>query len=711
MPLLPGARVGPYDVLSLLGSGGMGELYRAHDARLHRDVALKLLPATVAADPDRLARFTCEAQVLAALNHPHIGAIYGIEESEGIHALVLELVEGPTLGDRIAQSPIPLDDALTIARQMADALEFAHEQGIIHRDLKPANVKLRPDGTVKVLDFGLAKAVGTPGTTSSVMADATQSPTFSAHATEAGIILGTAAYMSPEQARGRRVDRRADIWAFGAVLFEMLTRTRPFAGETISDTLAAVIRDAPPWGMLPGTTPSEIRALLRRTLEKDPRRRLRDIGDARLTLEDVQSGAAASSPVAPSRRFRPWWQTVLPWAIALAAWATMAWRRPVDPTPNAPPLLKYTLEIRSLLFVVDRVDSGADTIGILSGRTRKDVLTIKGEILDSPVYSPSGHLVFQRETTAPGVWAVLFALDRLEITGDPFAVAPLGSWPSAGANGLLLYANDQLSGLEQLVWFDMKSRAITAAPTDQFPSLGHPSISPDGRKVAGVARDADGSPFVFVSDLMRKTYSRVGGRAHFSSRPTWRDNQTIVYARDGSVGSVIVMLPADGSGTAVELSKGTQPHMADNTHLVFSQLHPGTGGDLWHMLLPPGQPPPQAELLQRQDLHEWDPALSPDATLLAYSAGDPSDPEIMLRRYPEQAGQWQVSTNHGQMAVWNRHGTAIYYKDLQGLIYAVDVSTKPELTLSPPRLVERPASLLAKQGFDISPDGTRLLTV
>jgi hypothetical protein len=229
--------------------------------------------------------------------------------------------------------------------------------------------------------------------------------------------------------------------------------------------------------------------------------------------------------------------------------------------------------------------------------------------------------------------------------------------------------------------------------------------------VAGVAHDVAGGPFVLVGDLVRKTYSRVGERAHFSSRPSWRDNQTLVYARDASVGSVIVMLPADGSGTAVELSKGTQPHMADTTHLVFSQLHPGTGGDLWHMFLPPGQPPPQAELLQRQDLHEWDPALSPDATLLAYSAGDPSDSEIMLRRYPEQAGQWQVSTNHGQMPVWNRHGTAIYYKDLQGLIYAVDVSTKPEVTLSPPRLVERPASLLARQGFDISPDGTRLLMV
>src|SRR5437762_5035344 len=219
MALAIGARLGPYEIVSALGAGGMGEVYRAHDTKLGRDVALKILPDTFATDPERLARFQREAQVLASLNHPHIGAIYGVEESNGIGALVLELVDGPTLADRIAQGAIPLDEALPIAKQIADALEAAHEQGVIHRDLKPANIKLRPDGVVKVLDFGLAKMLDTAPAASVL----SMSPTLSVHATYAGVILGTAAYMSPEQARGRAVDKRTDIWAFGCVLFEMLT--------------------------------------------------------------------------------------------------------------------------------------------------------------------------------------------------------------------------------------------------------------------------------------------------------------------------------------------------------------------------------------------------------------------------------------------------------------------------------------------------------
>src|SRR6516164_7663135 len=218
MSLAIGTRLGSYEIQSAIGAGGMGEVYRARDLKLNRDVALKVLPESFAADPDRLARFKREAQLLASLNHPHIAAIYGFEDSGPVHALVLEFVDGPTLADRIGRGPIPLDEALPIARQIADALESAHERGIIHRDLKPANIKLRPDGTVKVLDFGLAKALD-PSASSS--GGATMSPTLSVHATQAGFILGTAAYMAPEQARGKNVDRRADIWAFGCVVFEM----------------------------------------------------------------------------------------------------------------------------------------------------------------------------------------------------------------------------------------------------------------------------------------------------------------------------------------------------------------------------------------------------------------------------------------------------------------------------------------------------------
>ena len=236
MSLSPGTRLGHYDVTSLLGEGGMGQVWQATDTQLNREVALKILPDAFASDPDRLARFKREAQILASLNHPNIAAIYGIEEAEGTRALVLELVEGPTLADRIAKGPIPLDEALPIAKQIAEALEAAHEAGVIHRDLKPANIKVRDDGTVKVLDFGLAKALDPAPTV-----DPSQSPTLTAAATQMGMIMGTAAYMSPEQARGKTVDKRADIWAFGVVLFEMLTGTKPFPGDDVSQTLARVI--------------------------------------------------------------------------------------------------------------------------------------------------------------------------------------------------------------------------------------------------------------------------------------------------------------------------------------------------------------------------------------------------------------------------------------------------------------------------------------
>jgi len=257
MTLDTGSRVGPYEILAPLGAGGMGEVYRALDPRLRRDVALKVLPDLFAGDAERLARFQREAHVLASLNHPNIAAIYGLEEGHGIRCLVLELIEGATLAERIAEGPIPVEEALDIARQIAEALEAAHEKGIIHRDLKPANVKVTPQGVVKVLDFGLAKAL--EGEAASGVSDASLSPTLTAPATQKGVILGTAAYMSPEQARGRAADRRADIWAFGVVLLEMLTGRRIFTGETISDTLAAVLRAEPEWDALPAGTPASIR--------------------------------------------------------------------------------------------------------------------------------------------------------------------------------------------------------------------------------------------------------------------------------------------------------------------------------------------------------------------------------------------------------------------------------------------------------------------
>src|SRR5687768_10904387 len=333
MSLSAGSRFGPYEIESPLGAGGMGEVYRARDARLNRGVALKVLPDLLALDPDRIARFKREAQLLAALSHPGIAAIHGFEEASGVHALVLELVEGPTLAERIERGPIPLEEALPIALQIAEALEAAHEVGIVHRDLKPANIKVTDEGVVKVLDFGLAKALDGEATRTAV--DMSQSPTLTA-ATAMGVILGTAAYMAPEQARGKTVDRRADIWAFGCVLYEMLTGRRAFEGEAVTDTMAAILRGEPDWNALPPSTPRVIRQLLRRCLAKERRDRLQAIGDARLEIKEAMSAgndAGASTAVAlpaPTGRALPIAAAAIVTALVVGAGVWM-----LKPSPPA----------------------------------------------------------------------------------------------------------------------------------------------------------------------------------------------------------------------------------------------------------------------------------------------------------------------------------------------------------------------------------------
>jgi eukaryotic-like serine/threonine-protein kinase len=305
LEILIGTQLGLYEITAHVGKGGMGEVYRARDPKLKRDVAIKILPNEFGRDQDRIIRFQREAEVLASLNHSNIAAIYDLQEANEFRFLVLEFVEGETLADRVARGPLPVDDALNIARQICEALEAAHEKGIVHRDLKPANVKITPEGNVKVLDFGLAKAAEGKGGS-----DVSNSPTMTAAATQAGIILGTAGYMSPEQVRGKTVDRRADIWAFGCVLYEMLTGRRAFEGDEASDVLAAVIKSDPDWSALPPGTPPRLRALLQRCLQKIPRQRLRDIGDARIEIEEIQArpeGAITSRPAGARRRERLAW--------------------------------------------------------------------------------------------------------------------------------------------------------------------------------------------------------------------------------------------------------------------------------------------------------------------------------------------------------------------------------------------------------------------
>jgi len=378
-----GQTIAHYRVTAKLGAGGMGEVYRATDSKLGRDVALKVLPNAFVQDAQRMQRFQREAQVLASLNHPNIAAIHALEHQDKIQTLVMELVEGPTLAERIARGAIPLEEALPIAKQIAEALEYAHERGIIHRDLKPANIKVTPAGQVKVLDFGLAKALGDDTAAQNV----SNSPTLSLAATKAGVILGTAAYMSPEQARGRVVDRRTDIWSFGVVLFEMLTGHRAFPGEDASETLASVIKEQPDWNLLPVGTPLRVRELLRRCLAKVPQQRLQAIGDARLEIEEtpastVEEREQAAVPLISGRRSRRA-NFLVPTLVfaAVALGTTLAWV--LKPAPKSPPVVRVAQSLPTGSIANSPALDIQNLVAISPDGTKTVLATTRGLLLRS----------------------------------------------------------------------------------------------------------------------------------------------------------------------------------------------------------------------------------------------------------------------------------------------------------------------------------------
>jgi serine/threonine protein kinase len=684
--MLVGDRVGAFEVLSKLGEGGMGEVYRATDTVLKRQVALKVLPPDVANDPERVARFQREAEVLASLNHPNIAHLYGLERSGGTLALVMELVEGPTLADRIANGAIPLDEALPIAKQIAEALEAAHEQGIIHRDLKPANVKGKDDGTVKVLDFGLAKAMERGAGASSAM-EVTNSPTITSPAlmTGVGMLLGTAAYMSPEQARGRVVDRRVDIWAFGCVLYEMLTGTRAFEDDDVSLTLSRVLQREPDFDALPPSVPPRVVQTIRVCLRKDPKQRTGDIRDVRLALEGAfETGGSPTITLLPGGK--------------------------------------------ALMFVAGDVSRGLDTYTIdvltLTDGRRKTVA--RGG--QSPHYVPSpdgtGHLVYSNKAT---LFAIPFDPAALETRGtavpildDVAYVTPTGvSNFDVSRTGTLIYRKAQADVVARTTvqWVSPPEGATgKQEPLRVTPgAYTSPRLSPDGNRIALVIADG-GNQDIWVYDPQRDNATRLtfGGLNRF---PVWSPNgQYVVFTR---FGQGLFATPAVGGSQPQPLTETKAMQVPwsftpDGTHLAFFETLGRS--QIWTVALEDagsqlkaGKPEP---FLKSTDSDQA-PSFSPDGRWLAYHSNHSGRNEVYVRAFPPPAsssgaaGGWQVSNNGGVLPRWSRTGHDLVYQSgeqLATLTYTGNGTTF---------IAHKPRVWIAALGgvgpdWDLAPDGKRV---
>jgi len=541
-------RIGPYPIEREIGRGGMGVVYLGRDTRLDRAVAIKVLPEAFASDPERLARFEREARLVASLNHPNIAGIYGLEEDGAHRFLALEYVEGETIADRIARGPIPLDDTLDLCRQVAAALEAAHEGGVVHRDLKPANIKMTPVGDVKVLDFGLAK--GGVGAATDASIDLSHSPTMAFTATGVGVIMGTAAYMSPEQARGKAVDKRADIWSFGCLLYECLTGRQAFAGETVSDMIARILQGEPDWNALPAQTPERIRGMLRRCLEKDARRRLRDIGDARLEIEDVQAVRASSSSIAAaataktgSRRIE-WVRLAVVALVAVAVtwFAPRAFRETVTVEPVrfeimqpdgfrlwlSGGLAELSPDGRSLAFVA-RDSTGSQRIWLRPLRST-DAKPIPGT--DGTVHyffwSPdSRHLAFVADDK----------LKKIAVTGgDAEVVCAVTTWRGGtwSRDGVMLIAPTSNGPIYRVAATGGEPQPVTSLDSTRAETAHRfPQFLPDGRHFLFSALPArDGKFEIYVGSLdspERKLLLSAG------TGVTWAPPGHLLYARDGKL--------------------------------------------------------------------------------------------------------------------------------------------------------------------------------
>ncbi len=591
-----GQTLSHYRIVEKLGAGGMGEVYRARDERLSRDVALKVVRSEFMQSPDRLARFQREAQLLALLNHPHIAAIHGLEEANGLRFLVLELVEGETMAERLAHGPLPVEEVVSLARQMAEALEYAHEKGIVHRDLKPANIKITPDGEVKLLDFGLAKALETPPTAS----DLGDSPTISDVASRTGVLLGTAAYMSPEQARAKPADRRADIWAFGGVLFEMLTARRPFAGETVYDLISAILTREPDWSALPATTPPALKKLLHRCLHKDPKLRLQAIGEARIALDEAQHPSAADAVVAAAPAALPR-RALLLWALTLLgalALGIIFGRLGPRETPAAPggslvravvrlpegtqlagwasPVVAISPDGRKIAFVVNR--DGKHQLYIRHLDEEEAIAIPDSDGAEGPFFSPDSEWVAFAAGSISGRSTAPPELMKVSVDGGlPQKVCDLndyfgGDW---GEDGTIVFVDAQPQGLWRVPAAGGTPVRITAAPEGSTlpPVLAWPQVLTGSRWAVAISwTGAEIGRLVGINlasgeirDLgLAGTYARYGPTGH------------LVYTtRDASLLAVPFDPSAVGlTGSPVKLQEGIA--LSGHGAAVFSIAQNGT---------------------------------------------------------------------------------------------------------------------------------------
>jgi serine/threonine protein kinase/Tol biopolymer transport system component len=713
MALAVGGRCGPYEVTAKIGAGGMGEVYRARDTRLDRDVALKILPEAFASDPERLARFEREAKTLAALNHPHIAHIHGLEESGAVRALVLELVDGPTLADRIAQGAIPIEEALAIARQIADALEAAHEQGIIHRDLKPANIKLRTDGTVKVLDFGLAKALD-PKSAGPV--DPAASPTLTSPAlmTGVGVILGTAAYMSPEQARGQAINKGTDIWAFGCVLFEMLSGRMAFRGATMSDTIAAVLERSPDWAVLPSATPPPVQHVLARCLEKDPKLRWRDIGDVRIELDAAargwRAGTDSESPKISRAGERAAWSLLVALTAAAVAIATPVLRK--TPAPA---------EIRFNVFFPRGVTPDFAQLAISPDGQQIVVSPSFGVQGPSPLWlrslaSTSGRLLTGTEGGGFPFWSPdgqsigFFAeqkLKRLDVNSQAIqtlADAPVargGAWQS---DGTILFAPNATGPLVRVPATGGQATVATQLSAGQNDHRA-PFILPDATHFLYYARGTPEARGVYVSRLDGTESKRL---LDADGAAVYAPSGNLLFARQGELMAQsfdVRRLALEGEPFRVADSVAVNPGVS------LASLSASASGPIAYA----------TDSIRRTQFAWFDrsgrrletvgtpdqrsmanPSLSPDGSRVAFSRVVGGNWDIWLLDMQGAASKITSALALDFSPVWSPDGRQLFYQSNNSSIQSRSVSEgTPEQEVLKERTMMYPT--------DVSPDGTVLL--